>query len=440
MTSSRPDRRGIAGRVGRVAATLVANGLIYPLSKLMPRRRDQWLFGHQDGAFAGNCKFLFLWLHLHRPDLRATWVTSDPDVLRSLCQHGFAACRKGGPSAIWRSLRSAVYCVCHGPEDVSLGLSGGALVVNLWHGVGLKSLRLGNPNSPAVLYGGPSANWLTRTLHLGPRLTPDVLVTPSDFMQHHFSSQFGLPEERCPILGYPRLDGNLDPSLTRQLGELPGSEPNALWPDGVAEVYAYLPTFRDTRREFLSDAIPDFDRLEAALEKRNAILYLKPHRHTALGAWKPSERIRLWPRGVDVDASLPHLSGLITDYSSVHYDYIFHSAKGSILYMFDEEEYTSSDRLLLYPLRENTAGWRADNFDELVRLIESGEALNAVDDVARVRAKFWGEAVGPASPRIVDHVEQLLGAKGPTSGGRGAGQLGSERTPEDAASSRAGQP
>ena len=440
MTSSRPDRRGIAARVERVATALIANGLIYPLSKLIPRRRDQWLFGHQDGAFAGNCKFLFLWLRTHRPDVRAVWVTSDPAVLRFLTQQGLPACRKGGARAIWTSVRAGAFFVCHGPEDVSLGLSGGALVVNLWHGVGLKSLRLGNPSSPTVRYGSASAGWLTRTLHLGPRQTPDVLVTTSDFMQQHFSSQFGLPKERCPMLGYPRLDSQLDAALTRQLNQLPGSEPNALWPDGVAEVYAYLPTFRDSHRQFLSDAIPDFDRLEAALESRNAILYLKPHRHTDMGAWKQSERIRLWPRGVDVDASLPHLSGLITDYSSVHYDYIFHSAKGSILYMFDEDEYTSSDRLLIYPLRENTAGWRADNFDQLIRLIETGQALAPNDDVARVRAKFWGEAAGPASPRIVDHVERLLGGKKPSSGGRGAGHLGSERTPEDATPDGAGQP
>ena len=418
MTSSRPDRPGIAGRVGRAATALIANGLVYPLSKLIPRRSDQWIFGHQDGAFAGNGKFLFLWVRAHRPDVRALWVTSDAEVLRLLKERGFPALRKGGLKAIWQSLRSSVYFVCHGPEDVSLGLSGGALVINLWHGVGLKSLRLGNPNSPTVRYGGPSANWLTRTLHLGPRLTPDVLVTTSDFMQRHFSSQFGMPLERCPALGYPRVDSQRDAALARALAELPGSAPRALWPDGIAEVYAYLPTFRDSNRDFLRDAIPDFGKLEAVLEKRNAILYLKPHRHTNLDSWTSSERIRLWPAGVDVDASLPHLSGLITDYSSVHYDYIFHSAKGSILYMFDEQEYTSSDRLLLYPLRENTAGWRAENFEELIRLIESGEALAPLDEVAPVRAKFWGEADGPASPRIVDHVEQLLRARGGRAGSR----------------------
>jgi CDP-glycerol glycerophosphotransferase (TagB/SpsB family) len=400
------------GRVWRAAAALMANGLVYPLSKLMPRRGDQWLFGHQDGAFAGNAKFLYLWVRTHRPDLRALWVTSDSDVLRFLRERGYPACRKGGPRAIWQSLRAGVHFVCHGPEDVSLALSGGALVVNLWHGVGLKSLRLGNPNSPAVRYGGPSANWFTRTLHLGPRLTPDVLVTTSEFMQRHFSSQFGMPLERCPPLGYPRLDSQRDTALFRVLAELPGSEPRALWPDGIAEVYAYLPTFRDSNRDFLRDALPDIGKLEAVLAQRNAILYLRPHRHTNLGGWTSSDRIRLWPAGVDVDASLPHLTGLITDYSSVHYDYIFHSDTGSILYMFDEEEYASSDRLLLYPLRENTAGWRAENFDALVRLIEYGDALVPLDEVARIRAKFWGEADGPASARIVDHVAQLLRARG----------------------------
>ena len=76
--------------------------------------------------------------------------------------------------AIWKALRAGAYFVCHGTEGVSLSLSGGALVVNLWHGVGLKSLRLGNPESPAVVYGGSSAGWLTRTLHLGSWLDPSL--------------------------------------------------------------------------------------------------------------------------------------------------------------------------------------------------------------------------------------------------------------------------
>jgi hypothetical protein len=196
--------------------------------------------------------------------------------------------------------------------------------------------------------------------------------------------------------------------LRELLATLPGCDPRALWPVGIEEVYAYLPTFRDSNRDFLSDALPDLRKVEAMLERRNALLYIKLHRHTGTREWASNRRIRPWPTGVDVDAALPHLTGLITDYSSVHYDYIFHKAEGSILYLFDEQEYLSADRTLLYPLEENTAGWRARTFAEFLDLIGSGAALKPHPDVPRVRAKFWGDTKGPASPLIAAHVEGLL--------------------------------
>lgn len=418
MTSSRHNPLAFVRRLAHSVATLIANGLIYPLSKLAPRRRDFWLFGHQDGAFAGNSKMLFLWVRAHRPDIQAVWVTPDRKIVEMLTALGLPACRKGSAQATWLSLRSGAYFFCHSPDDVSLPLSGGALLVNLWHGVGLKSLKLGNPNSPALLYGGSGVGWLTRIRRLAPRIKQDVLVTTSQFMQRHFSSQFGLPPEQCPILGYPRVDGAYDPDVAKILRQIPGSDPRALWPPSVAEVYAYVPTFRDSRRDFLADAIPDVKRLEAVLEKRNAVLYVKLHRHTGGFAWPASGRVRAWPEGVDLDTSLPALTGLITDYSSVHYDYIFHTDRGSVLYMFDELEYSATDRLLIYPIAENTAGWRAGNFDQLVQLIESGEALKPHPDVPRIREKFWGSPAAPASKRIVEHVERVLEEAAPEAPGR----------------------
>jgi CDP-glycerol glycerophosphotransferase (TagB/SpsB family) len=411
MTSPNTDRPGWLARIRRAAGALVGNALLYPIAKLMPRRKDLWLFGYQRGGFAGNSKALFLWGCEHRPDIRSVWISPNAEVVRLLRAHGYSAYRKGSIKGIWLCLRAGAYFFCHGPEDISLPLSGGAFLVNLWHGVGLKATAYGDPNSQHYRYSRPTTGWLDRIRHRGVRISPDVLVSTSEFTQAHFSSQFGLPSERCPPLGYPRLDSVQDPALAERLSRFAGSEPRALWPQGVEEVYAYVPTYRDSKRSFLGDAFPDIERLNAVLERRNAVLFLRLHRHTHEHAGIGTERIRLWPKGVDLDVSLPHLTGLITDYSSVHYDYIYHSDRGSILYPFDEAEYCEQDRLLLYPFAENTAGYRAGNFDELVSLLDSGEALRPHPDAARVRRKFWGDATGPASLRVSRHVEQLLAAR-----------------------------
>ena len=121
--------------------------------------------------------------------------------------------------------------------------------------------------------------------------------------------------------------------------------------------------------------------------------------------------MRLWPANIDLYSAFPLIDSLITDYSSLHYDWIFHSDRGAILYTFDQHEYERDDRSLLYPFDENVAGWRARSFDELLELIESGRALDSDPDAPRVREKFWGTAKGPASPRIVAAIEKRLSAQ-----------------------------
>jgi CDP-glycerol glycerophosphotransferase (TagB/SpsB family) len=120
----------------------------------------------------------------------------------------------------------------------------------------------------------------------------------------------------------------------------------------------------------------------------------------------------LWPANADLYSAFPLIDSLVTDYSSLHYDWIFHSDRGAILYAFDQEEYEREDRSLLYPFDENVAGWRARSFDELLELIESGRALDPHPDVPKVREKFWGAEAGPASPRIAAAIEDGLRKRG----------------------------
>jgi len=118
----------------------------------------------------------------------------------------------------------------------------------------------------------------------------------------------------------------------------------------------------------------------------------------------------MWPRDTDLYSAFPLIDALITDYSSLHYDWIFQSERGAILYTFDQDEYEQNDRALLYPFEENVAGWRARSFEELLELIATGRALSAAPDVAKIREKFWGTAEGTASRRIVAVIEERLRA------------------------------
>jgi len=390
------------------ASRLVANGLVRPLTSYSHRNSRLWLFGHQDGAFAGNSKFLFLWVVTHRPDICVFWITHRPEVLAELEMHGLPVLLRGTARAARAALDAGVYFYCHGPEDVSIALGGGAALVNLWHGIGLKTTRFGDPRSNASIYSNPELGWARRTLGLGSRLEPDLLITTSPFTQAHFADQFRLPPARCPPCGYPRLDYGSDKELDILVERLDGPKVAALRRDEPAEVYVYAPTYRDSARGFLAEAFPDRRRINDILEERNALLYLRLHPHTPVPHDWAHQRIRLWPKDVDLYSAFPSLDALITDYSSLHYDWIKQSDAGAVLYTFDQAQYEAQDRSLLYPFDENVAGWRARSFEELVELIGSGKALQSHRGVPELRAKFWGHETGPASPRIVAAVEAYM--------------------------------
>lgn len=409
MNSS--ERQNKASSRLRALVLLTAHSVIHTLCKIIPRRSSQWVFGYQDGLFLGNPKMLFLWLHLHRPDLKATWISEHDETRRLLRRNGLRAYKRWSLPGVYAALAAKVFVYAHGLRTVNLTLSGGAFLLNLWHGVGLKGVKHGYKGGSTARNKGVDPNDIVRRWNdITYLLPPDSLVTTSDFMQQHFATQFRLPPERCPQLGYPRLDCAQDPELLELVESLDRQLGFSFNPLQSAEVYIYMPTFRDTKRPFVQEALPDLGRLSDAMASRNATLYIKLHPYTKADLTLTHDNILDWPDKIDIHAYLQRFTGLITDYSSILYDYLAVKEIGAILYTFDYDEYLSTDRSLLYPFEDNVAGLRVSDFDELCRVLENGDALSPQlkSKALEIRNKFWGGSSKPASSAIVDHTLRAL--------------------------------
>jgi CDP-glycerol glycerophosphotransferase (TagB/SpsB family) len=405
--------KGVARHMLRAAKRLLfllLNLTVYPLSGLFPRSPKQWVFGHTRDLFAGNPKYLFLWMTIHRPDIRVSWISGSRATQRLLAKSGYRAHLRWSPAGILAALRAGAFLYAHGVDNVNAQLSRGALLVNLWHGVGLKAVHLGHKTGMTNQASNRMSSWFGRLGNFDRLLGYDTVVTTSDLMQSHFAHQFRIAPERCPQLGYPRLDTVLDPALDQAARDLDSQAGFDFNSEGFREVYIYMPTFRDTGRPFLAEAIPDFDRLSAALAAREALLYLKLHLRTDDPLPTGHANIRAWPDAFDFQTYLPSFTGLITDYSSVLYDFLFVHRAGTILYTFDFDDYVSKERDLLYPFEENVAGLRVANFEALCHAIEQGTALVPDPRVDAIRDRFWGRSPRPASPAIVAYVEGRLKA------------------------------
>ena len=124
-------------------AMLLMNLTLYPLSALFPRSNNRWAFGHSRELFAGNPKYLFLWMALNRPDIHISWITGSESIRRMLMANGHRAYRRWSPQGLYAALRAGVFIYAHNPASVNVHGSWGPLLVNLWHGVGLKSIQFG---------------------------------------------------------------------------------------------------------------------------------------------------------------------------------------------------------------------------------------------------------------------------------------------------------
>lgn len=384
---------GFAGRA-RQLFDIGFGMALYPLAKAAPRSSRKWVFGHSGDKFLGNPKYLYLWMLQNRPDIDVKWITGDTKVQEDLSRQGLPVIKRSSMKGVLATLRAGVFVFSHHLGDVNLPLSPGAFPLNLWHGVGLKSLYTHRM--------WPKGAWGWARSFIDPN--PVMVVSTSDTMRRHFSEQFRIDPSGSPILGYPRTDVSSDARLRDFAVEIDQASGFRYNREAFDEVYVYVPTFRDSKRPFLERAIPDWDRLNAVLRERNAVLYLKLHPRTADSSPADGQHIRNWPPEIDLQSYMSRIDCLITDYSSVLYDYLYDRSSGVVIYAFDLEEYRASDRTMVAPLDENVVGVMAHDFDELCATLRTGAALGPVDQrrLTLIRERFWGAPSASSSAAVVD--------------------------------------
>lgn len=353
--------------------------LIYPFSFLFPRKKKRWAFGSFRGAFNDNAKYLFIYANEHCPDRETAWVSANRDTVAQVRSLGYKAYRSTSLKGALYALTSKYWFYNSYTSDIMFCLSGGATCVNLWHGVGLKRIEFNSVS-------GPLADRYVRKrfrevfFHPEAFRRPDIFLSPSAFQTVMFSKAFRIPESRCIEAGYPRNEVLLRPV-----------DVSANPFKGYRKVYIYMPTWRDSQREVFVQHI-NLGEIDSVLGENNGLLLLKPHANTIIREEiSDFPHIRLLPSGMDVYPILPFTDVLITDYSSVLYDYILMPGKGVVLYLYDYADYVK-DRDFYYPFDGNVIGERAYDFNEMLAILQKGiPALNEKERCALVN-KFWGKS------------------------------------------------
>lgn len=254
----------------------------------------------------------------------------------------------------------------------------GQTYLNTWHGTPLKCL------GRDMEEGFAGAVNLTRNF-----LAADYLAFQSSYMSECMKSAYmydGFTRAQTLFEGYPRnepfVSRNAVPTAAEDVFsaiENPEDDQHALFTTHVQRI-AYLPTWRGsaTTNTASQTDIPELLLQIDALLTDRQVMYVKlhPYDHSRV-AFANYAHIRPFPKDGETYALLAQCDLLVTDYSSVFFDFAA-TGKPILLFTYDRDDYLRSRGIYLD--FEKLGLPCAETPEELVRLIGNSEkyACNSI--------------------------------------------------------------
>ena len=203
----------------------------------------------------------------------------------------------------------------------------GQMYINIWHGTPLKKLGLAKNAKGKHKNGIQQSNFIDA----------DYLLYPNDYTKKHMLESYKVADlmpGKVLKLGYPRTGGMLEAAQSDQTELRKMLAPNGEY------IYAYMPTWKDYLKvdQVVAESKELLDYLDANL-REDQILYVNLHHRVSDSLdYSQFKRIRQFPPTVDSYKLLALTDALITDYSSVFYDYLA-LRRQIVLYCADYELY-----------------------------------------------------------------------------------------------------
>jgi CDP-glycerol glycerophosphotransferase (TagB/SpsB family) len=359
----------------------IANLPIYWLSAFMPKKSNRWLFSARQGsAFAENCKYMYLHVSKHHPEVDAIWITKDREIYQTLKEQGLKSCMAYSLKGYWYSMTAGVIFLSHKkmwrPDGNGFAIAGNTLILQLWHGSPIK--RLGNSvelRSDSIVSRMIGRAIITLFPFIPKRVSCHRMLASCETVARHLQESFCLEDSEMLISGYPKNDGWL-----RRVGAAEKRERRRA---------VYMPTFRSRDWRLFVDYNFDLDRLNEVCKKKNIDFYIKLHPYSLERIAPIMKHMEGYSNikyctVADIYEILDQFDILITDYSSISFDYLLFD-RPIIFAPFDHDSYMTEERGFLEDYSSLTPGPHARNWPELEDLLDNplteyAEARQALND------------------------------------------------------------
>lgn len=348
-------------------------------------------WGYYGAQYGCNPKYISEYIVAHEPEFDVVWGILD----HSGMHHVNVRKVKFASLKFLFELATAKFIITNYRLSIDMNKREDQIYIQTWH----SSLRLKKIEKDAESFLSP--NYIHNARIDSTKI--DYLLSGCMESTRIFKQAFWYDGEILEI-GTPRID----PIIKKESSRLKGIK-RKLGVDYNEKVLLYAPTFRKSND--YSCYINDFEDIVKSLEvkmggKWRVVVRLHPHlMNKADDIIKNKEVINATTYN-DIQELLMISDFLITDYSSLMFDFLF-SKNPVLLYLPDLQDYLKNERTLYYNVEE-LPFLKAYSREEIIDKISTFDTSNFISDLSDFEGKIGSFENGNASQRVVSILKQHL--------------------------------
>lgn len=377
----------------------------YILSKLIPKKQNLWVFGSNKYTFNDNSKYFYLYVIQNRKDIDAVWITHSINLYKEMKVCGYNVEYINTFKGFITCLRANVAVFSHSFMGIS-SLCGGSRKIALWHGIPLKKMGKDIVNNDEY-------RLINSLFSLNHMHQYDLFLSPCITFTEIMSKAYNIRRNIFFHSTYPRLEPILSGNYIEHLEKNTLIQERELYLKLIQQYkyrYLYMPTWRDRVNSNILLKPNILDIINNLMIERNSIFIIKLHELEKIQInVEKFTHICIVNSKFDIYPIIPFINLLITDYSSILFDFYFTNSK-ILFFPFDKEDYTNN-RGLYFNYEDVCIGKIVLNTNDLLKELNNISleiSIEEVIDRENVIKKFWEGDPLEANSKLFEKINSII--------------------------------